>query len=144
MKLGSLMRPFFKCNQASATVEFVLWVPLLLFFMLAAVDLTLVMHRYQMLYNEAYNTSRSVAVGAVTSSEAASDAYIRVSGADSYNDADSELSVEVNISGGFVTSTITQAFSGMSSLLASSLPGSLTGSATLWVEATAEEEDENS
>lgn len=63
---------FWKESDGSATVELVIWAPLLLGFMVSAIDLAMIFYTQQKMYDSAYNSARAVALGRVTIEDAQS------------------------------------------------------------------------
>ena len=67
--LGKL-KNFMKDERGATTVEFVLWVPVFMLFLILTVDVSLAMYRYSNIYYVARLTARQVAVRQWSISEA--------------------------------------------------------------------------
>ncbi len=113
-------------EDGGSTIEFLLWMPLMIGMLTLTTDATLLMHKQQNLYNASRDASRQVALGQKTESEAAEILAARFS---NYT-----VSVDVAQSGGFVTTSVSLPFSEFANVSGLFIDGSLAASATMWVE----------
>lgn len=111
-------------ESGSATVEFVLWLPIFFMVFCGATDATLLMHKQTQMIDVARSTSRAVSMGVSSQAEAKAFALQQMNSSD-------EDSVTVTVQNGFVTATLNMPYSAVvifSSFLAedSSLGASVT------------------
>lgn len=64
------LRAFLRDERAAATIEFVLWVPVIVFILLAAVDATILYLHHTEMWNVARDVARRVSVGEITEDDA--------------------------------------------------------------------------
>lgn len=91
-------------EKGSATVEFVLWLPLFFVLIGGVTDATLLMNMQARMFDVARDASRSVSLGNMTTAEAEIWALDRLSGS-------SAPTVDVNVLDGFVTTDIVAPYS---------------------------------
>ena len=61
---------FLRCERGSATMEFVLWVPVFFFILVAATDATVLYLHHTVMWNVSRDVVRRISVGALTEAEA--------------------------------------------------------------------------
>lgn len=116
--LGKL-KNFIKDEGGSTTVEFVLWVPVFMLFLILTVDVSLAMYRYSNIYYVARLTARQVAVRQWSISEAIINAtakatfsgeapIVSVRPSDDFRQVNVVIEVPINTVGIFSTATISR------------------------------------
>jgi Flp pilus assembly protein TadG len=96
-------RRFRSDERGSATVEFVLWLPVFVAILAFVTDTTMLMHQQSRLLDVARDATRQVSLNAMTEGEA--ETYAR----NAFGNR-SHLAVDVSLSGGMVTTKITIPF----------------------------------
>lgn len=122
-----IFRDFRSKEDGSSTIEFLFWVPVMVGLMTLTVDAVMLMSQSQSLNNLARDTSRSVAVGAITPSQA------EAALADWSSSRNANVTV-IEGSDGFVTTTITMPFSSVAHITSVFLDGNLNASSVMWIE----------
>ena len=97
------MEKFFDCEDGTATVEAVIWLPLFFWLIGASVDATLLMKAQTDLWSVASNTSRMVALNRMSPSEAKTFAVNQAGRGENYN-------VQVTTNGLTVETTVSRSF----------------------------------
>ena len=64
------LRGFLRDDRGTATIEFVLWVPVVVFVLLAVVDATVLYLHHTEMWNVSRDVARRISVGEITESEA--------------------------------------------------------------------------
>jgi len=95
------MEEFFECEDGTATVEAVIWLPLFFWVIGASVDATLLMKAQTDLWSVASNTSRMVALNRMTPSEAKTFAVSQALHGENYD-------VQVTSNGSTVMTTVSR------------------------------------
>ncbi|KMK65566.1 TadE/TadG family type IV pilus assembly protein [Puniceibacterium sp. IMCC21224] len=132
--LSNFLKRFCRSADGSSTVEFALWFPFILFFMMGSTDLVMLFYNQQMLYEDAYNGSRQVSLGIHTAEEAEQQIAEREASRDG-------LEVEITSEDGYVTSVIRVPVESVAVFLNHVLPGTLEARSTMWIEVVAAPED---
>ena len=124
------VKNFHRSEGGSATVEHILWIPLLGGFVMLATDATLLMHQQTYLYELSRDAARMVSVGEKTIEEAEIATKARLAG-------NSDYVVSVSISDEYVVSKVTVPFNKVV-LFNGPFVGSakLEGGVTMWMEGT--------
>ncbi|KAA9009774.1 TadE/TadG family type IV pilus assembly protein [Histidinibacterium aquaticum] len=115
-------------EEGSVTLEYVLWLPVWLLIMTLTVDATMLFQQRSQFYVAARDTSRLVAVGAKTASEAETlveQGFSRYTGFDA----------SVTMADGFVTTAVSAPFSSITAFSGYLASGNLTAAVTMYVEA---------
>ena len=123
----SRLKSFRAEDEGSSTIEFLFWVPVMVGLVTLTVDAVLLMNQIQTMNNIARDTSRSVAVGANTPSQA------QTALAD-WSQSTSSNVVVTDGGDGFVTTTISTPFAAVGNLSGYFLSGSMQASAVMWIE----------
>jgi Flp pilus assembly protein TadG len=126
MKYNELIRRFSLDEDGSSSIEFLLWVPVMVLFLTMTTDATLLMHEQQNLYTAARDASRQVALGQKTDVEAQEELIERY-GIDT-------LTAEVAIENGFVTTTISVPFTEITRISGFFVDGNLSADVSMWIE----------
>lgn len=98
------MAAFRRDESGSATVEFVLWLPIFFMVFCAATDATLLMHKQTQMIDVARTTSRAVSMGVSSQAEAKAFALRQINSTD-------QSRVTVTVQNGFVTATLNMPYS---------------------------------
>ena len=126
MSYNDFVRRFRDDQEGSSSIEFLFWVPVMVMFLTMVTDATLLMHEQQNLYNAARDASRQVALGQKTSDEAEEALIERFEF--------EELTPEVLIEDGFVTTSISVPFQEVTHISGLFLNGNLSAKVSMWVE----------
>lgn len=119
-------RRFRLSDDGSSSVEFLFWVPVMVFFLTMTTDATLLMHEQQNLYNAARDASRQVALGQRNEEEAEEELYAR------FNIP--TLIADVAIADGYVKTSITVPFDEITRISGFFVNGNLSAEVSMWVE----------
>ena len=84
VRLLRRLHAFWIEEDANVTIEFVLWLPVMLGVVMLSADATLLMHRQTLLYDAARDTSRQVALGQKTEDDAEAALRERLGDAEPY------------------------------------------------------------
>lgn len=120
-----LRKSWWKNESGSATVEFVMWLPIMAFLLTLTTDATTLMHQQQNLYNAARDASRQVALGQKTQEQAEEALLARF--------ATDALQVIVEQENGFVTTTVSVPYSEYARV-SGVFDGNLEARVSMWVE----------
>ena len=123
---NDLVRRFRKSEDGSSSVEFLIWVPVMVFFLTMTTDATLLMHEQQNLYNAARDASRQVALGQKNEEEAEDELFAR------FNIP--TLIADVTIADGYVKTSITVPFDEITRISGFFVNGNLSAEVSMWVE----------
>lgn len=123
---NDLVRRFRKSEDGSSSVEFLIWVPVMVFFLTMTTDATLLMHEQQNLYNAARDASRQVALGQKNEEEAEDELFAR------FNIP--TLIADVAIADGYVKTSITVPFDEITRISGFFVNGNLSAEVSMWVE----------
>ena len=123
---NDLVRRFRKSEDGSSSVEFLIWVPVMVFFLTMTTDATLLMHEQQNLYNAARDASRQVALGQKNEEEAEDELFAR------FNIP--TLIADVTIADGYVKTSITVPFDEITRISGFFVNGNLGAEVSMWVE----------
>jgi Flp pilus assembly protein TadG len=126
MKYESLIRRFSLDEDGTTSIEFLMWVPVMVMFLTMTTDATLLMHQQQNLYTAARDASRQVALGQKTDDEAQEELIERL-GIDT-------LTAEVAIENGFVITTISVPFKEVTHISGLFVDGNLSADVSMWIE----------
>ena len=134
-----MLKEYFKSwrkdEGGAASIEFLLWVPVMVMFLTLTTDATLLMHQQQNLYNVARDASRQVSLGQRTSDEAEQIAAT-VLGV-------SADSVTVAVDGDFVTTAISVPVEDYAKISGFFVNSDLTAAVSMWIENLETDDDEN-
>lgn len=133
--LKQYLRNWRKEEGGSASIEFLLWVPVMVMFLTLATDATLLMHQQQNLINVARDASRQVSLGQRTSDEAEQIAAT-VLGV-------SADSVTVEVAGDFVTTNISVPVEDYAKISGFFVNSDLNAAVSMWIENLETGDDEN-
>ena len=125
-KILEKLRCLQKEEDGGTTIEFVMWIPIMVMMLGMTTDATLLMHQQQNLYNMARDASRQVALGHKTMEEAAILLESRVPA--------KTKSVEVVEDNGYVTAKVSVPFSDSAKITGFFLSGSLRAEVSMWIE----------
>lgn len=126
MSFNDYVRRFRAGESGSTSIEFLLWVPIMVLFLTMTTDATLLMHKQQFIMNDARDASRQVALGQRTAAEALEQLTLRYP-----SESHPPLVVVEN---GFVTTTISVPFSEVAKISRVFLDGDLSAAVSMWVE----------
>ncbi|MFU8823912.1 TadE/TadG family type IV pilus assembly protein [Yoonia sp.] len=126
MPYNDYVRQFLANDNGSTSIEFLLWVPVMVLFLTMTTDATLLMHTQQTITNHARDTSRQVALGQKTTEEAQEQLFQRYSS--------ESHPPQVVVENGFVTTTISVPFSDVAKISKLFLTGDLSANVSMWVE----------
>lgn len=128
LKLSRTLRDFRKAESGSVTIEFVLWVPILMGFVMLSTDATLLMHEQTYLSELSRDAARMVAIGDRTVDEARTETLGRLN-------SDTGYEVTVALDGEYVAATVSVPFNKVI-LFNGVFAGSavLSGGVTMWIE----------
>ena len=123
------LRPSSWCRDedGSSTIEFLLWVPVLMLMLTISTDATLLMHQQQNFYNAARDASRQVALGVKNEADAKAALLERFSGVEGIDATVTQLN-------GYVTTSVMAPFSSFTKFSGLFVNGTLRGDVTMWVE----------
>lgn len=124
-------------ESGSVSVEFALWVPFLVAFLVFIVDVSSLMHIQTVMYDAARDAARQVATGKATTAEAETTAKARFA-------SDYGMAASVSSADNFATATLSAPYSRLV-LAGSGIASALIGDRTLTASVTMlmEQDDEN-
>ncbi|MFQ1701245.1 TadE/TadG family type IV pilus assembly protein [Loktanella agnita] len=114
------------------TIEFLLWLPVMVALLTLTTDATLLMHEQQNMYNAARDSSRQVALGLKTEDEAEELFLTRFDSGD--------IEVHIVKANGFVTTTASMPFSQTARLSGFLSSGQLSAEVAMWVESDGQDD----
>jgi len=126
MKLGERIKRWGGDESGGTTIEFLLWLPIMVTMLTMTTDATLLMHQQQNIYNVARDASRQVALGQKTDEEAAAIVVERLEA--------EEADVSIVIEDGFVTTNVSIPFSKHAKISGFFVDGDLSAAVSMWVE----------
>ncbi|WP_322895367.1 MULTISPECIES: TadE family protein [unclassified Yoonia] len=119
--------PFWRREDGSVTVEYVLWIPVIMSFMVLITDATMLMHNQSLMFVAARDASRQVALGQKTANEAEEGILARFAKAPN-------ATASVQEANGFVTATIAIPFEDVAIFGGLLSNASIRADVTMWVE----------
>lgn len=126
------MSAFARGESGSATIEHVLWLPVMAGFMMLTTDATILMNHQGHLYEVARDGARMVSVGEKTPQEAAAMVRSHLKDGDNYT-------IDLRVEGEYVVSEVSIPFRKVA-LFSRSISGDakLSGGVVMWVEGAAQ------
>lgn len=124
--LNEKLRCFGADENGGVTIEFLLWMPLMVMMLTMTTDATLLMHEQQNMYNAARDAARQVALGQKTDEEAQIGLASRLG-------IDGSV-VTVAQANGFVTATVSAPSSEIVKISGFFVDATLSAEVSMWVE----------
>lgn len=126
MSLREYAQRFRADERGSSSIEFLLWIPVMVMMLTMTTDATLLMYKQQDMYNAARDAARQVALGQRTDAQARNSLATRV-------DIDGAVAT-VEQSNGFVTTKVSAPSSSIAPISGFFVDVTLSAEVSMWVE----------